>query len=82
MNSMYQLWILGALDNTGGLTEMGARGPPFVCLGGGGACAIGPPTLPFVHPPTHAPTHPPIHLASSTLPTPPAHHPPTHHPPT
>lgn len=23
MNSMYQLWVLGALDNTGGLTQMG-----------------------------------------------------------
>jgi pre-mRNA-splicing factor ATP-dependent RNA helicase DHX38/PRP16 len=22
---MYQLWILGALDNTGGLTEMGRK---------------------------------------------------------
>jgi len=25
MNSMYQLWILGALDNTGSLTQMGRR---------------------------------------------------------
>lgn len=25
LNSMYQLWILGALDNTGGLTRMGAK---------------------------------------------------------
>ncbi|KAJ3212239.1 DEAH-box RNA helicase prp16, partial [Clydaea vesicula] len=25
LNSMYQLWILGALDNTGDLTEMGSR---------------------------------------------------------
>jgi pre-mRNA-splicing factor ATP-dependent RNA helicase DHX38/PRP16 len=25
MNSLYQLWILGALDNTGDLTEMGRR---------------------------------------------------------
>ena len=24
-NSMYQLWVLGALDNTGGLTEMGRK---------------------------------------------------------
>ena len=25
MNSMYQLWVLGALDNTGGLTQMGQK---------------------------------------------------------
>jgi pre-mRNA-splicing factor ATP-dependent RNA helicase DHX38/PRP16 len=25
LNSMYQLWILGALDNTGGLTRMGSK---------------------------------------------------------
>lgn len=25
MNSMYQLWVLGALDNTGGLTVMGQK---------------------------------------------------------
>ena len=25
LNSMYQLWILGALDNTGNLTEMGRK---------------------------------------------------------
>ena len=25
MNSMYQLWVLGALDNTGGLTAMGQK---------------------------------------------------------
>lgn len=25
MNSMYQLWVLGALDNTGGLTGMGLK---------------------------------------------------------
>ena len=25
LNSMYQLWILGALDNTGGLTELGRK---------------------------------------------------------
>ena len=25
MNSMYQLWILGALDNTGNLTELGRQ---------------------------------------------------------
>lgn len=25
LNSMYQLWILGALDNTGGLTELGRQ---------------------------------------------------------
>ena len=25
MNSMYQLWVLGALDNTGGLTSMGQK---------------------------------------------------------
>lgn len=25
MNSMYQLWVLGALDNTGGLTGMGQK---------------------------------------------------------
>ena len=25
MNSMYQLWVLGALDNTGSLTEMGRK---------------------------------------------------------
>ena len=25
MNSMYQLWILGALDNTGGLTDLGRQ---------------------------------------------------------
>jgi pre-mRNA-splicing factor ATP-dependent RNA helicase DHX38/PRP16 len=25
MNSMYQLWVLGALDNTGGLTSMGSK---------------------------------------------------------
>ncbi len=37
MNSMYQLWILGALDNTGGLTELGRQmvefplDPALVC---------------------------------------------------
>lgn len=25
MNSMYQLWILGALDNTGNLTDLGRQ---------------------------------------------------------
>ncbi len=25
LNSMFQLWVLGALDNTGGLTNLGAR---------------------------------------------------------
>ncbi len=25
MNSMYQLWILGALDNTGSLTQLGRQ---------------------------------------------------------
>ena len=25
MNSMYQLWILSALDNTGGLTDLGRQ---------------------------------------------------------
>lgn len=25
LNSMYQLWILGALDNTGNLTELGRK---------------------------------------------------------
>ena len=25
MNSMYQLWILGALDNTGSLTDLGRQ---------------------------------------------------------
>jgi pre-mRNA-splicing factor ATP-dependent RNA helicase DHX38/PRP16 len=25
MNSMYQLWILGALDNTGSLTQAGRQ---------------------------------------------------------
>ena len=25
LNSMYQLWILGALDNTGGLTAVGRQ---------------------------------------------------------
>jgi pre-mRNA-splicing factor ATP-dependent RNA helicase DHX38/PRP16 len=25
MNSMYQLWVLGALDNTGALTELGRK---------------------------------------------------------
>jgi len=25
LNSMFQLWVLGALDNTGGLTSLGAR---------------------------------------------------------
>ena len=25
MNSMYQLWILGALDNTGALTQLGRQ---------------------------------------------------------
>lgn len=25
MNSMYQLWILGAIDNTGGLTDLGRQ---------------------------------------------------------
>ena len=27
LNSMYQLWVLGALDNTGALTNLGARPP-------------------------------------------------------
>ena len=26
LNSMFQLWVLGALDNTGGLTPIGAFG--------------------------------------------------------
>ena len=25
LNSMYQLWVLGALDNTGSLTELGRK---------------------------------------------------------
>lgn len=25
MNSMYQLWVLGALDNTGALTPLGSK---------------------------------------------------------
>ena len=25
MNSMYQLWILGAMDNTGSLTQLGRQ---------------------------------------------------------
>jgi pre-mRNA-splicing factor ATP-dependent RNA helicase DHX38/PRP16 len=29
MNSLYQLWILGALDNTGDLTPMGRRMAEF-----------------------------------------------------
>ncbi len=33
-HSMYQLWVLGALDNTGGLTSMGRKV-------GRGACAMG-----------------------------------------
>lgn len=30
MNSMYQLWVLNALDNTGALTSLGAR-PLVLC---------------------------------------------------
>ena len=29
-NSMYQLWVLGALDNTGELTEMGKKMVPNI----------------------------------------------------
>ena len=25
MNSMYQLWVIGALDNTGALTQLGRK---------------------------------------------------------
>jgi pre-mRNA-splicing factor ATP-dependent RNA helicase DHX38/PRP16 len=31
LNSMYQLWILGALDNIGELTEMGKKMVNFPC---------------------------------------------------
>lgn len=54
MNSMYQLWVLGALDNTGGLTGMGQKmvefplDPPLAKMllvgggGGGAACPADP----------------------------------------
>lgn len=32
LNSMYQLWVLGALDNTGGLTTAGKRLMHSVCI--------------------------------------------------
>jgi hypothetical protein len=49
MNSMYQLWVLGALDNTGGLTPMGQKmvefplDPPLakMLLVGGGTGVYG-----------------------------------------
>ncbi len=34
LNSMFQLWVLGALDNTGGLTPIGAR-PPLALVSRG-----------------------------------------------